>query len=760
MTNSRKSKRSLQLDSPARRWLGPAQLRNVLLMATMALIVASLLIPSELAAETGSHVVLVMGWMVLLAVWLLQSGWGRGSDVGIRISWAGIGVGLFCGWYAISAMVMARHGHARPAYNAMWIGLAYGVTFFVVRDLVGRPAMVRAFCAVMVSISVGLAVLGLYQYGYSLPKLRAEYAANPEMTLRRAGIEAPVGSPTRRQFEDRLASTEPIGTFALGNSLAGFLAPWLVLLLGLAASPLSRIWATRRTSAAVLLATVLLLACLVLTKSRSAYLAVIVSLGSFGVIWSLRGRVRARWILLALGVLVASAAGGLYLGAWDRQVLTEAPKSLLYRFQYWRATSALIADHPWFGCGPGNFQQYYTQYKLPEASETVADPHNLLFEIAGTAGLPALAFFLLTGFLLIRPCVGEPSRQVTEGHRPPASRAGDSDSNNPPARGNAVILYVGACVGVLLGFLAGWATEMPPDLALFWIAMPPAVLTVWLLDPWVRYGRLEHWTLLAALMALLVNLLAAGGFSSPGVGQLIWILAALACKPHKTVPPRSSSPRSAVWVRLAGLGAVVLAIACYVIGYAPVLEAKRRLRDASVAERADLVQTACLAAANADRWWAQPPRLLADFCHAQWMANRSRSAIDCFYEAMEQAVRRDAHSSQLHRQCGDWLLEMWGVGHDPTVIAQAAEAYRKAVELYPNSNILHAQLAWTLYQCGNTRRSAQQAEVALRLNQLVPHQELKLASQPLAGRGDDARFPSSMTTEQIMLVLRKLNVGH
>ncbi len=57
----------------------------------------------------------------------------------------------------------------------------------------------------------------------------------------------------------------------------------------------------------------------------------------------------------------------------------------------------MIFDHPLLGCGPGNFQQYYTFYKLPEASETVADPHNFLLEIAATAGLPALAllFWLL-----------------------------------------------------------------------------------------------------------------------------------------------------------------------------------------------------------------------------------------------------------------------------------------------------------------------------------------------------------------------------
>ena len=54
----------------------------------------------------------------------------------------------------------------------------------------------------------------------------------------------------------------------------------------------------------------------------------------------------------------------------------------------------MIADRPWLGCGPGNFQDVYTQYKLPEASEEVADPHDFLFEVWATAGTPALLALL------------------------------------------------------------------------------------------------------------------------------------------------------------------------------------------------------------------------------------------------------------------------------------------------------------------------------------------------------------------------------
>jgi hypothetical protein len=69
-------------------------------------------------------------------------------------------------------------------------------------------------------------------------------------------------------------------------------------------------------------------------------------------------------------------------------VLDKAWKSFGYRVQYWQSSVLMIADHPLVGCGPGNFQNVYTQYKLPDASEEVADPHNFLLDVWATAGTP------------------------------------------------------------------------------------------------------------------------------------------------------------------------------------------------------------------------------------------------------------------------------------------------------------------------------------------------------------------------------------
>ncbi len=63
----------------------------------------------------------------------------------------------------------------------------------------------------------------------------------------------------------------------------------------------------------------------------------------------------------------------------------------------------MIAEHPLLGCGPGNFKNAYTAYKLPEASEEVADPHNFVLEIWATAGTLTMLVFVaaLGGFFWV-----------------------------------------------------------------------------------------------------------------------------------------------------------------------------------------------------------------------------------------------------------------------------------------------------------------------------------------------------------------------
>jgi hypothetical protein len=75
-------------------------------------------------------------------------------------------------------------------------------------------------------------------------------------------------------------------------------------------------------------------ACLVLTKSRSAYLAAAAGLVLLAMYGRRRGW-RLDWRIPAavVGVGLVNGLAAVYFGGLDAEVLTEAPKSVLYRLE-------------------------------------------------------------------------------------------------------------------------------------------------------------------------------------------------------------------------------------------------------------------------------------------------------------------------------------------------------------------------------------------------------------------------------------------
>ncbi len=241
---------------------------------------------------------------------------------------------------------MAEQGCVRATINMAWQWAGFGALFFLGRHVLREPAAVRAVCAVMIALAVGLSALAYYQYFYSLPAMRAEFARNPEAMLRDAGVDPTPGSPERKLFEDRLNSTEPLATFALANSLAGLLAPWLIVTLGIAVSVWSLKAGTAKMEAspkmgtgtdrpdrsqspfsgtdrpdrsqspfsgvvlAAGVAAVLIGLCVLLTKSRTALLAV-----GLGVCLLAASRWPVRRLFTWRLLLVAAVIGGLLAGA-------------------------------------------------------------------------------------------------------------------------------------------------------------------------------------------------------------------------------------------------------------------------------------------------------------------------------------------------------------------------------------------------------------------------------------------------------------
>jgi len=686
------------------------------LAAVTALYVARPLLTSESAAETGDGMPFVMLALALAGLWTVRAALARRATV--RADWADLALGIFLLLHTASAVVALKTAAPRPAVNMLWEWIGLGVGYFLLRQLLRGQREARAIVVVMIGLATAMSCYGLEQYFVSLPADRERYAVDPEGALRDAGVFAPPGSRQRFLFEQRVNSTEPMGTFALANSLAGFLAPWLVVTLGVGLSLRFVGRHTLRVALGLACAGLLMAACLLLTKSRSATLAVACGVAALVLIvgWRRSARLTAMVAAGLVAAVTALCAGAIVVGALDRQVLTEAGKSLAYRWQYWQAAWHMIRNYPWTGCGPGNFQGSYTRYKLPEASEVVADPHNFLMEIWATAGTPAML-----AFLAIWGCVAWQLLRTWRSHDVAKIQLAESD---PHARGAENYILVGGVTGFALALALGPLATVPLTVPAAAAGLAIAAAIVALAYPWVQSGRL-----LAALPAigavvLLVNLLAAGGIGFAGVAGSLWLLMALALEPgsHDRELPRS--------VALGGVAmALVLVIGCYATAYSPVLKCAEALGQAETDTNSARAEAHLHAAAAADPLSAEPWRKLAALYWARWQNDHSAETFEGFKAASDSVLRLTPRTSAAWQLRGDISRQVYQTSRNPDDSRDAIEAYQQAVQLYPNHPTGRALLATALAEGSETAAAAIEATEALRLDGVTPHTDQKLSAE-------------------------------
>ena len=382
------------------------RLRRVALGLVAALITARAFATSEPDMDQGAGAGMYWVLALLLVAGLAIFAGLIGGRFRFRWSWTDAAVIAVMGFVAGSAI------HAldrRPAINLAWEWIALGVAYLLLRHLPRTRGESSALAAALVATAFAVSVYGLYQGGVEFPQIRKEYEGNPTRFLARhpeLGISP--GTQQQKLFEQRLLeSIEPTLTFALTNSLAGFILGPLVIMLAVGFQNLARREATEPRWPPLLSATPLILivlVCLMLTKSRSAYVGLAVGVGI--VAWHWRRRVPRRLLIGAglggLLIVTGLIVVGLATRLLDRQVLTQLTLSLRYRWEYWQGTwraltggsgniaGALSSSMFWSGVGPGNFRASYLRYKLPESSEEILDPHNMFMEVWATAGIAAV----------------------------------------------------------------------------------------------------------------------------------------------------------------------------------------------------------------------------------------------------------------------------------------------------------------------------------------------------------------------------------
>ncbi len=753
-------------------------MRRIALGLTAALVTARAFWPSEPDLREGAGSGLYWVFVVFIVFGLALTAALVGGRFRFRWSWTDA---LVAG---LMLLVAASASHAldrRPAINLAWEWVALGLIYLLLRNLPRTRDESSALAGIIVATAFAVSVYGLYQLTVELPLIRAEYLRNPQAILQRLNI-AP-GGRGEELFRNRLlGSTEIWSTFALANSLAGYIVGPLVLALAVAFQGVVRRdesesrWVAVAMAAPVIL---VLIVCLMLTKSRSAWIGL--SVAMIVLAWQVRRQVSVR-VLTATGVaglagLVALVAAGLRARLLDRQVLTQSMMSFRYRWEYWQGAWGVISDGAtslmqaasspffWWGVGPGNFGAPYLKYKLPVSSEEILDPHNLFLEVWATAGvwaLLALSAALACGLwnLLGRGSqkeegadAGQTSRasrrdsrqKTTAGKLKPAD--GDHGPADPPRRTSWLV----ACAG-----LGGWAlvvmlgrlNPFEGDLFFRWMILGASWLAaVFLGAPLWRRLPIPGKALGAAVLAVLINLLAAGGIGIPTVALGLWSMLAIGLNLREDRPCgrlREYESRVPPFVLAVGWAAI---LGTFVGVVSPFWRSEYFIAQADEAIRRlppdfDRADEAYRNAIAADRFSARPWRESAHLHLMVWQQSGGKiddqdkrwswKTIPILYEGAAQPPRNPVAWS-VHSERALVIRQMLGmIGSElkpreaVRLRGEMVKSTRTATRLNPTSTELHARLADASAEISMFQDAVDEATEALRLDRLTPHFDKKL----------------------------------
>ena len=251
-----------------------------------------------------------------------------------------------------------------------------------------RPEERRWFCAALAAGACWLIYSGLSQYFVGFAETR-EFVEK----------QIAEGIPISHVMVAKINDDRVFATFVSCNVLAGY----LLLLLPVT---LYAVWRFAGHFEPVRLSRILLcglvfsglVAVLLLTRSRAAFLAALLTAGAFAMTLPKRRIYRCiPVIVLALAIV----GGAIYIHRAGRGF-----GSMAERVDYLRSSVKMIAEKPLAGHGWGGFFYRHMELKTTGTDESAHDPHNLVMAFASQTGViggaVALAAVLLPLFWLGR----------------------------------------------------------------------------------------------------------------------------------------------------------------------------------------------------------------------------------------------------------------------------------------------------------------------------------------------------------------------
>lgn len=250
-------------------------------------------------------------------------------------------------------------------YNYCGIVGLYGLTYLLIGQNIRTPEQVKELVKGLGAAAVVVVLVGYFQYIFGVDISQTKWIDDAAF----AGIHTRIYS-----------------TLENPNILAGYLDVMICIALGILAK-----FGTRKQKLILIAAIILLAACLAMTYSRGAFLAIAIIFVIYGFLYDWR---ILTLFALIIGLLVYNDENFLERMLSIFQESYDSSEGL--RIGIWVSTVSMIADHPFVGIGWGAYKFLYPQYNyyLVDTSNTIYHAHNLFLQTAAEVGIAgALAYF-------------------------------------------------------------------------------------------------------------------------------------------------------------------------------------------------------------------------------------------------------------------------------------------------------------------------------------------------------------------------------
>jgi O-antigen ligase len=638
-------------------------------------------------------------------------------DYRLRFAWSHVAFALFalCTvvsslWAADKFVALVTGAHVVAAATLLW----------ATAQLVRTWLRLRLVAGVCFGLLLACLVHGLIYRYVDLPDLQRNFEENRESILKQRDFEP--GSFQEKQFANKIINGEMIGFHVSPNAFAAVIVMLTVVSLGVAFQRFAhrdeRAWA-----ALIFAAAGLAVVTINWTHSKTTMATFVLALIAFGILGVPRVRAalatqsrKAYWIGLIVCVVGVFAVaghgmyhGGLFPGRFNN--------SLHFRWRYWVAAERVFEMRPLLGVGWGNFGNHYTAHRLPEASEEVKDPHNLLVrafvELGIVGGVLLIAWLARAGWELTRPIV------------PPVEE--DVGPRDPAYSMRTAIVTMTAICGLALLINVAASVDFPANGALAFLETCKRLLYVCLLfagallatvrstkrqeldgrpAPWVLYGcligvatllvqNLIDLSLFEAgplmVFALLVG--AIGGVRAPATAE---------CATRPVVAAAALAGASLAW----GAAALFIVI--------PVVAAQNHAYEGDV----DVRYGRTKAAASQFRAALREAPTNADYAFRAARALYMDRDLAGVREMLDAAIRIDPTLVKAYLMRAG--MELMQPNPDAGVVRNN---YDRAIELNPADTQIRLQYAAALEQLGLKKEAAEQYRTVLEFNDQLPIDE-------------------------------------